>query len=608
MIYPKPANGSKRGIHWTASNYPVHSNFQWHLDWMARCGMGWVKYVSDGNASPGQGDSGVQFGVSCLERGGMIPIQRFYQPADHRWTDANDNAVQACVANGIKYIEPMNEPDLLKVEWENQPPQDQWLERSFTNWIDQAQRIQALGGIPLSPALASGAFRDRGEDAGQVLVNPFEWIRDAGITDFVCAIHNYTGNHPIDYPYDAVNQEGQPLTQEEYDKYGPEAWDYRPLEHTNIQRERDKNPGDTIYDDDSCFLAVILFRELLDEVGFQHVPIMTTEGGPVHTDLWDGRYPRVVPNLFVEMLEQELAWMSDKDWYYCLCPWLWANNAAGGTGGWADCQLFHPGHPWTDSDGFMPVVKWLIERPISEDGNTTPTEPPDPEPPEPTPPEPDLSWDIPDWNDATLIGTDATGWTWQLVEARLEYNPGDHTLYMDAVDEYGERANDAVIHVQNADGTVLELSQDKPLTEPGRNVPMFKWDKLSVWIADKDMSDIVQNIHTRYADNSEYDTTWGHISYYLKFQRTFVSETEPPEPPQPVSEDDIREAAWNHLYPVGGVHLNPDATFQAVARERGYGAPVTQEFDVGDVRVQGFVMRILRAEIGSWQDVSEVLW
>ena len=154
------------------------------------------------------------------------------------------------------------------------------------------------------------------------------------------------------------------------------------------QRWNDKNPGDTIYDDDSCFLAVELFRELLVDIGMEHIPIMTTEGGPVHTDLWDGRYPRIMPNLFIEMLEQELAWMSDKDWYYCLCPWLWANNAAGGTGGWADCQIYHPGHPWVDSDGFMPVVRWLIERPISDDGNTTPPEEP-PEPPEEPMPEPE---------------------------------------------------------------------------------------------------------------------------------------------------------------------------------------------------------------------------
>ena len=143
----------------------------------------------------------------------------------------------------------------------------------------------------------------------------------------MCAIHNYTGNHPIDYPYDPVNQLGKPLTPAEYERYGAAAWDSRSLQDINAQRANDKNPGDTIYDDDSCFLAVMRFRELLVQAGLSHVPIMTTEGGPVYTDLWDGRYARVVPLLYQEMLEAEYAYMAAHDWYYCLCPWLWANSS-----------------------------------------------------------------------------------------------------------------------------------------------------------------------------------------------------------------------------------------------------------------------------------------
>ena len=612
MIYPRPSNGSKRGAHWTASMYPAHANFQWHLDWMQRCGVGWVKYVADGDAEPGCGDSGVQVGVECLKRG-MIPIHRFYKPADHNWIDANDNAVRACVANGIKYIEPMNEPD-LRVEWSNgNLPQD-WLERSFQTWIGQARHILDLGGIPLSPALASGAFHERGEDAGMVTVNPFEWVRDAGITDFVCAIHNYTGNHPIEYPYDTVNQFGQPLTQAEYDKYGPEAWDWRSIDDINTQRMKDKNPGDTIYDDDSCFLAVVLFRELLDEVGFQHVPIMTTEGGPVHTDLWDGRYPRVVPNLFIEMLEQELAWMSDKDWYYCLCPWLWANNSAGGTGGWADCQIYHPGHPWVDSDGFMPVVKWLIDRPISEDGNTEPIEPPEPEPPTPEPPEeepimpePILRWLIPEWNDAENLEVLAEPGelVWKLIRAEIAPDNMANTVWIHVLDEQGQ-ATQAPVIVRNINGD--EFTLPHKVGEP-YNQPMFKNDKLTVFIGAPEMSDIVSNIHGAYWDEPGVNAF--HVGYILIFQEWTVPEDEDPEPPTPptvITDDVIREQCWNNIYPVGGIRWNPEAALQVIARERGYGAPTTQEIDIGNLRVQGFVLKIIVAEIGNWQDANELEW
>ena len=613
MNYPKPSNGSKRGWHWTASNYPAHANFQWHLDWMARAGTGWVKYVADGDSSPGQGDSGVQFGMEVLRRG-MIPIHRFYKPANHRWTDANDNAVAACVAAGIRYIEPMNEPD-LKVEWgDGNIPQD-WLQRSFTTWIEQAQRIQAHGGIPLSPALASGVFHDRGPDAGPpVIVNPFLWVRDAGINDFVCAIHNYTGNHPIDYPYDNVNQHGSPLTQAEYDKYGPEAWDYRSIADINVQRMRDRNPGDTIYDDDSCFLAVVLFRELLDEAGFQHVPIMTTEGGPVHTDLWDGRYPRIMPNLFIEMLEQELAWMSVEPWYYCLCPWLWANNAAGGTGGWADCQIYHPGHPWVDSDGFMPVVKWLINRPISWDGNTTPPPEPPVEPPVKPPPvtppvtsKPQLEWLIPEWNDAQFheVLEEPGSVVWELVRAEIAPDNMANTVWINVMDESGRRTQ-ARVMVQTHQNTPEELPHKG--IEP-YNRPMWKEDRLSVWVG-QDASDRITDIHGAYW-NIPGVNAW-HVGYILSFRRRTIPTGEepppaPPEVPTVPTEEQIRNAAWNNTYQ-SWIRYNPDAAFQKYARGLGLGAPVTNEFDLGSYRVQGFVLGIVYATIGDWQNVKMMLW
>ncbi len=85
------------------------------------------------------------------------------------------------------------------------------------------------------------------------------------------AIHNYTLNHPLDYPDDPVNQNGQPLTQEEYDelaawayshltydqivaqgipisaedyaKFNRWAWDGRPMEMVNEIRAAQQEPG-----------------------------------------------------------------------------------------------------------------------------------------------------------------------------------------------------------------------------------------------------------------------------------------------------------------------------------------------------------------------------
>lgn len=539
-VYPRPANGSKRGMHWTASMYPAHANYQWHLDWMVRCKIGWVKYVADGNASPGQGDSGLEFGKAMLSRG-MIPIHRFYVPADHRWSDANSYAVEACVRNGIRYIESMNEPD-LPIEWSSGHLPVDWLRRAFDNWMDHARHIIDLGGIPLSPAMASGSFSDRGPDAGQVTVNPYQWVADVGITQFACAIHNYTGNHPIDYPYDAVNQLGKPLTVAEYERYGAAAWDNRSPADINAQRARDKNPGDTIYDDDSCFLAVMRFRELLEQAGLSHVPVLTTEGGPVYTDLWDGRYARVVPTLYQEMLEAELSYMNAHDWYYCLCPWLWANNSAGGTGGWADCQIYHPGHPWANSDGFLPVVPWLIDRPLSADGDGVtppPEEPPDEEEP-PVPPSTSI-------NDAASYGVNVVPYMpepgesyYKIVRVHHltpEENNGMHNLFMDVLDEQGQRVYSTQVVVHNVNGQSYTATIDKPANEPGTNVPIGPADTLGARLAIG--SDAVTGIHTRHPDEGPVTgwghpgNTTGHHSFLVVWKRTTAGGTTPPpeEPP-----------------------------------------------------------------------------
>jgi len=117
----------------------------------------------------------------------------------------------------------------------------------------------------------------------------------------------------------------------------------------------------------------------------------------------------------------------------------------------------------------------------------------------------------------------------------------------------------------------------------------------------------VDNIHTAHPDEPPGNTLFHH-SFLVEWQLATKSGEEPEPPlPQPVDENNIREQAWNHLYPTG-VNYNPTAAFQAVARERGYGAPTTQEFDVDDYRVQGFVLKILYAQIGDWDNVKELDW
>lgn len=616
--FPVPRNRSKRGVHWSASCYPAHADYQWHIARMAECKIGWLKFLSDGNGQPGVGDSGLQFGIYALQHG-LMPVVRFYCPADHRWTDANSYAIEAYVRAGIRYIETVNEPD-LGYEWSGGHLPADWAERAFGNWLEHARNIRRLGGIPLTPALASGFLGARGEGAGQLNVNPFSILADAGINDFVCSIHNYPLNHPIDYPYDAVNQAGAALTLEAYEEAGGDiAWD-RPqnvsvadwITQINAQRMRDKNPGHTVFDDDSCFLAVEVFRKLLDEAGYRHIPILTTEGGPCLTDRQDGRYPRVTPSVMQEMIAQELDYLARHDWYLGYCWWLWGNPSIGGTGGWSTNQWYWPGGSFSDSQHFIPAVSYLRDKPLETGG----AQPPQAEPPAEE--EPTVINDAEEYGVNIEAAKVAAGQRYYKAVRVHHYLPnengawpGMHHLFLDVLDSNGARLRGArlVVHnIGNDSSTAVFI--DKPDDEPGTNVPIMKNDTLRVYVShpatDPLPSDIVYGIHTRHPDEGGSNNAYHH-SFLVVFQLVTKAE-EQPAPVEQTTTDDIRNAAWNNAYPSGGIAWNPDAAFQREARLRGLGAPVTNEFDVGQYRAQGFSNGILYAVIGDWEHITLLSW
>jgi hypothetical protein len=389
---PVPKN--VRWYHWTASMYPWHGDHVLaHLDKIAQMGCGGILVVTDGNGKPGWGDSGLQICKEIQARG-MIAVPRFFVPPNHRWTDANSWAVQYYLENGINIFQTTNEPDLA-LEWGGHLPPD-WLEQSWMYWIEHAQQIIARGGIPLSPPMASGVFTP-GRDAGywDPQTNPFLWNQQHGVTNFVAGVHAYMLNHPWDYPDDDVNQAGQPLTQEEYDwasgngQY-PLAWDGQDIDYINMVRERDKNPGDTLWQDDACLRAIENYVQLLDHAGFEDIKILSAEGGPVYDDRQDGRYPRNTPPVVEWMMQEKVNYLVDTHLGRVIgdAQWLYANYAIGGTGGWMTNQHFWPGGPYSDSDGYVPQVAYYVGHHSDGSFDTVEPPPPPPPPPDPEPPLP----------------------------------------------------------------------------------------------------------------------------------------------------------------------------------------------------------------------------
>ncbi|NOX61411.1 MAG: carboxypeptidase regulatory-like domain-containing protein [Chloroflexi bacterium] len=382
--YPRPPEDNGRGVHWSASVYhPSGSDLQYWIDELKAMQIKWVKVLDD------SGGSSLELCQTLLANG-IMPIVRMYRerPNPGRISGREMDAIRRLIDAGVRYFETNNEPD-LPAEWQNNHKPPNWLEIVVDNFIFDADFILDAGGYPALPAMGPGS-KD----------NAIALVVEKGRKDIFergawVAIHNYTLNHPLDYPDDPVNQEGRPLTQEEYDYYKrwqyshltPEeaekhgvsrsdyikfqnwAWDGRTLEEINRLREEKKNPGQTIFDDANCFRAYEFFGNLIfDTLGF-YVPVMSTEGGPVVGWGDDKRYPKVNPTTQAEWQLEICRFMQDEapEWYFTCCTWLLASRPLGDWNPTWDQMSWYT-HVWDlqfGLDGQLPIVQLLKDAPAN---------------------------------------------------------------------------------------------------------------------------------------------------------------------------------------------------------------------------------------------------
>ncbi len=323
--YPRPKNDNRRGIHWSASVYhPTGAALDFWIGELQAMQIKWVKLLDDG------GGSSLEL-CQRLLAADIMPIVRLYrlEPNPGHIGGRDEDTLRTLVAAGVRYFETNNEPD-LNAEWQGGRRPPNWFDIVIDNFIIDADKVIAAGGLPAVPAMGVGSQ-----------LNPVAAVVARGRADIFekgawVAIHNYTLNHPLDYPYDAVNQEGQPVSQEEYDRLGSWAWEGRPRELINEWRKTDKNPGDTLEDDATCWLAFQLADQLIVKALGYQIPI--TEGGPVVGWKEDRRYPRVDPGLhadwtiaITEFMQgtREIHGQRCPDSYFAMCHWLIANYRIG---------------------------------------------------------------------------------------------------------------------------------------------------------------------------------------------------------------------------------------------------------------------------------------
>lgn len=272
-----------------------------------------------------------------------------------------------------------------------------------------------------------------------------------------------------------------------------------------------------------------------------------------------------------------------------------------------------------------------------------------------------------DWADYdityTLPVANPDGLTWYVSDIKHlppganGADPGNHNIYVNTYDWQGWPNNPNIgeewsLHVprrhvrvaywcsgedtpspSNSHWIVQETwpgTETIPGTQDGTDFVISRGNicRVAVWNPEHpEYSAIVSNIHTMHPDEGD-GVHYGHHSFRISFTALDASElisTPTPEPtatwtptpeatdtpeatPVTVTEEDIRNACWNRVYPSGGIAYNPAAGFPRIAYERGLGVPTTAEFDIGVYRAQGFALGILYTEIGDWGNITTLAW
>lgn len=364
-IYRSPFAGQEGdpaalAVRWSAAPHDVTAGeLDFWISELQATHIKWVKLLDDG------GGSSLEICQRMLQAGIMPIVRLFKECPNPRGLGGREfETVSRLVAVGVRYFETNNEPD-LPAEWEGKTMPSNWLDIVVDNFIREADEILQRGGLPALPAMGPGSTD-----------NPIARVIARGRRDLFergawVAIHNYTLNHPLDYPDDAVNQLGEPLTQVEYDRYGAWSWDFRLRESPNpddqtinrLRRER-KRPGITIFDDPNCFRGYEAAGKMIyDALGF-YVPVISTEGGPVVGWGDDKRYNKIIPTQQMEMqigIVRQMQSNLTPDWYFALCTWLIASRPLGDyTPAWETMSWYT--HWWDEQFGLtgrLPIIEAL---------------------------------------------------------------------------------------------------------------------------------------------------------------------------------------------------------------------------------------------------------
>jgi hypothetical protein len=194
--YPRPANDTGIGIHWSAGQAAAVGMGKIRDFWIPELramGVKWVKIFNH--------DGALDF-CELLLAEGFFPIVRLYrQRPDPGLLGVKERVhLDTLIRVGVRYFEFNNEPD-VDVEWKGAGFRSMGCSSPSTAQSPQSKSFWSRG-MPAIPALSNGSQWDL---VGRIVAARRRDLLDGPVWQ---AVRNYPRNRPLDYPYDSGNQEG----------------------------------------------------------------------------------------------------------------------------------------------------------------------------------------------------------------------------------------------------------------------------------------------------------------------------------------------------------------------------------------------------------------
>ena len=360
--YPRPTNDTGIGIHWSpgfAASIGLGKIRDYWIPEMKAMGIKWVKIPNH--------DGAKEF-TELLLAEGFMPIVRIYRGRSNpgRMTLRDLVEVDTLTRIGVHYIEFNNEPD-QDAEWKGGRVPANAIDIVVEDVVADLEALLERGAMPAIPAVSGGSSWDI---IGKIVEKGRKDLLDGPIWQ---AIHNFSRNRPLDYPYDIGNQEGTPYTDRFYrtvsdERPGFDPWHGRPLYAINQLRAEHANPRATIADDHACWLAYQHFNQRHQHHLGRSIPILATENGYLISENTDPRYPATTPNLHMAqtleacriMMGSSERFKAAPDYYFCSAFSVIANQQLGSQANWYENRAWYS-ERWFD--GALPIVQALRSEP-----------------------------------------------------------------------------------------------------------------------------------------------------------------------------------------------------------------------------------------------------